>query len=280
MASWKKKQTKVYTVSQQVYSKQHLYYTTNDEKETRMMIPKPIIHLKGFARDIDFRDSSTKELSNSCVNKICHLLKNGGTLVWDGDSFRTNSFTVILQRVSHQIRKNNANYMIDDDIDINTDEPKWLFVTVKKYCNVRKAINSWKRILSQDTPLLIIKIPNQWKDFVQVNTQTLKLTESDTIIVFGGGRIVKKEYKEIREKIGKNVEFYVYNVGRYNSKANKYEYASLSAFKIDHNLHLIEAKLCGKDNGKINGSTFDNKHKNRQKGNRKRNNRLVWTPRK
>ena len=179
-------------------------------------------------------------------------MSNGGSLIWDGDSFRNDGFTQIIQNVSYQIQQNDLNHCI------NKNKLKYLFVTFKREQSVRKGINCWKGRLSQHTPLLIQKVPNSWNDFIKLNMYSLKLSQSDTIIVFGGGKIVKKEYKTIRQQFDANIKFHIYNIKRFNSKTNQYECSQLSVFQNDPHLNLIQ---------RVNGT-----NSNKQ--------RYVWKPKK
>ena len=205
-------------------TKHHLEYPIKETMKTNV-IPKPIIHLNGFARDIDYTNDQTNKLKKYCVARISNLLKDGGSLIWNGEPFKHDSFTKLIMNISKQIQDKNPGYVSA----YNSHKLKWVFVTFKRAnYDIEKCRNRWNGILSKHTPLLIQRVPNSWRNFLKLNKQSIKWSKSDTVIVFGGGKFCKQLYESIKKDIKHNVRFYVYNVKCYNSKSNQYQHSSLS----------------------------------------------------
>eukprot|EP01084_Bolivina_argentea_P259362 437613_1 len=190
--------------------------------QLRRRLPCPVIHFKGFAKGIDFQDNTIRKLQSHCIQTLFNLLKNGGTLCWDGDAYKENSFTFIVPLLFKELFKpENLEKNIKKN-PITNNNKKWLFLGFKKEKEKHKFINSWSNMLkiSACNQQLSIhfecKPLTQIRHYTELGTKAINLTKSKIVISFGGGPTVKNEYNTLQlMKYGSNIMFYVYGVERY-----------------------------------------------------------------
>ena len=187
-----------------------------DEKD----LVSPIIHFKGFGTNINFNNDKIKNLELKCIDLLYNLLSiNGGSLIWDGDSFKNDSFTFIIPKLFNKCKNINK---------------QLLFLAFIKEKDIKRFTKSWNNKLKfnqkcNDKIKFKLKPLSKIDNFIDLGVEALNITKSKIIICFGGGYVVNHEYQTIL-KNNYNPMFYVFDVFRFNKKTQKIEYPSLKSF--------------------------------------------------
>eukprot|EP01083_Nonionella_stella_P229301 811765_1 len=166
-------------------------------------LPSPIIHFKGFGRYINFKNSKTKKLRSDCIETICALLENGGSLIWDGDSYNNDSFTFIIPLLFDELFKIRNMHKNEENNALTNKQKQWLFLAFIKETDVSRFIHSWSnklRISKYNKNLCInfeLKPLTQIQNFIELGIEAINITKSQIVICFGGGYVVQHEYNTL-----------------------------------------------------------------------------------
>lgn len=162
------------------------------------------VHLKGFASRIDFSKFSKE------VDQAVAFLKKYKVVVWDGDLHQDGSFTELLFRL----------------------DPDQELVAYRKESGILSFMRCYKPTLPD---VGIVPAPNSL-EWDELGLYALKDTGAKTVLTFGGGGTVKKEYDSLNDP---TVQWHVVPVTR--ETKSKTEHASLMDYLANDNVHLLDS---------------------------------------
>ena len=145
------------------------------------------MHLKGFARDVDFDDPHIKETSKTFVQ--CIIEWQPARIVWDGDPFRDDSFTKMIIEIDR---------VVQGGVD---------FVAFIEKCDMESFCRSWSATgIAISLCICKLKDTNDW---AEIGTYALSVTGATTVMCLGGGKTLKEEKNRCP-----NVEFNMFPISR------------------------------------------------------------------
>lgn len=130
---------------------------------------RPVVHLKGFTKGLDFNDPRTSALAAQLVL----LAATARTVVWDGDSYDEQSFTQLLPRIAQGGAQVVA-YL--RECDKERFQRRWAAASA--------TMNGTIKVVLCDSNL-------SWED---LGIHALQLTRAKTVLCLGGGRVVAGEH--------------------------------------------------------------------------------------
>eukprot|EP01084_Bolivina_argentea_P107995 193025_1 len=110
-------------------------------------LPLPVVHFKGFGRYINFKNNKVKKSQSQCMDTLYTLLENGGTLIWDGDSYNTGSFTFIIPLLFDQLFRIRNLQKNKQKHPVTNQEKQWLFLACLKEEDTKRFTLSWQNKL-------------------------------------------------------------------------------------------------------------------------------------
>mmetsp|Transcript_185 Transcript_185/g.420 ORF Transcript_185/g.420 Transcript_185/m.420 type:complete len:204 (-) Transcript_185:109-720(-) len=169
-----------------------------------------IVHLKGFARLIDFGDEKIMSLSNLAVDFL--VSRQPDTIVWDGDSYALDSFTRLLPRLAEKTKAELVMFLRDRPADRARTDASWPRLGLNITCYLTK-------------PEI---------EFEELGEIALRSTASAEIVSFGGGVVVANEFKVLPERIR------LYLVPAYRtSDAGVVEHCALETLQAPNLEHVL-----------------------------------------
>lgn len=173
-----------------------------------------IIHIKGFASGINYREDKAYNLYTEVKNLIRSVSENREILiVWDGDNYAEDSYTKLISRlmVSESSRYHFLGFVCNNDVERFK----------KSWNNIARKMN--KQIYLYNTNL---SCKSDGSDFHKLGLKALELTHSRTlktsVICIGGGSTVEKEYNHISED--SRIDFYVFSYYRIVDGEKRYSH--------------------------------------------------------
>ena len=159
-----------------------------------------VVHLKGFARDLDFAAPATAALARAAVRRVVGMVERAGgapgVLVWDGDSLDPASFSALVPRLhaacasgGHAVR----------------------LAAFLRRCDRGRFERSWG-VASLPITVFLCPAELDWKELGNV---ALRATQARDVVCFGGGRITRAECEAADHRVrGEHVRFHVYPAER------------------------------------------------------------------
>jgi len=136
-----------------------------------------IIHYKGFGRLVDFDDEATTKFAGVAVEYIASLRPD--TIVWDGDSYASDSFTHLIPELLQRTGARLVMFLKNAEKARSRVERTWLPVGLDLECFLCATD------ISHD----------------KLGEKALQSTQSREIVCFGGGPVVEAEFKLAPEDI-------------------------------------------------------------------------------
>ena len=149
------------------------------------VLPRPVVHLKGFTRHLSVQDPVTKSAIDALVSRL-HTI-GAKTIVWDGDSYSPDSFTALMPLLAAAI-------------------PALRFVAFLLADCQQSFQESWRKAQLR---ILGVLVPKSELDdapgatlskYCALGVLALRLTGGSHVICFGGGPTVVSEIRTLREE--------------------------------------------------------------------------------
>jgi hypothetical protein len=149
------------------------------------VLPRPVVHLKGFTRRLSVQDPVTKRAIDALVSRL-HTI-GAKTIVWDGDSYSPDSFTALMPLLAAAI-------------------PALRFVAFLLADCQQSFQESWRKAQLR---ILGVLVPKSELDdapgatlskYCALGVLALRLTGGSHVICFGGGPTVVSEIRTLREE--------------------------------------------------------------------------------
>lgn len=149
------------------------------------VLPRPVVHLKGFTRHLSVQDPVTKSAIDALVSRLRTI--GAKTIVWDGDSYSPDSFTALMPLLAAAI-------------------PALRFVAFLLADCQQSFQESWRKAQLR---ILGVLVPKSELDdapgatlskYCALGVLALRLTGGSHVICFGGGPTVVSEIRTLREE--------------------------------------------------------------------------------
>jgi hypothetical protein len=149
------------------------------------VLPRPVVHLKGFTRHLSVQDPVTKSAIDALVSRLRTI--GAKTIVWDGDSYSPDSFTALMPLLAAAI-------------------PALRFVAFLLADCQQSFQESWRKAQLR---ILGVLVPKSELDdapgatlskYCALGVLALRLTGGSHVICLGGGPTVVSEIRTLREE--------------------------------------------------------------------------------
>lgn len=151
--------------------------------------PSLAIRLVGFGREVSFANEKTSALADQALS----ILSRYSSIVWDGDSHASTSFTHLIVLLAQQLKAKAEGRQM----------PR-LFSFIKA-SSERRFITNWASLadrLSLDITLVLGPNNVPWDELA---LHTMRECRVKTVLAFGGGQAVTGEAEKTKKKVVKLV---------------------------------------------------------------------------
>lgn len=171
----------------------------------------PVVHFKGFAARVDFKDPATSQL----VTKFIDWLKSKGPgqLVWDGDEWSNESFTALIPQILEAV-------------------PGVELVAFRRESDKATFEQSWATFGLE----INVYLCDDKYDWQKLGTHALSVTKSKIVGCLGGGATIEEEYAN---KPADDVKFTMFAITRPSKDGASTEKAALQETEPGNCLEII-----------------------------------------
>lgn len=180
----------------------------------------PVVHFKGYGAGIDFENKATQDHKKVFLDLCKETFSNGGTLVWDGDKYKMESFTELIPDISNLCK--------------NVD-----FLAFRKEDKVESFVESWNPVSDMQIQVYPLKNIQNYEGLGKVAAD---MTGTKSIMCFGGGPTVGKEYK----MYGPDIQWDLIPVTRLHYRTEEVMQPGLLEFENESNVH-IKGEVYGRE---------------------------------
>lgn len=167
------------------------------------------LHFKGFGTRIDFSNETTKLYAREVESWV--LERKPKRIVWDGDSYELDSFTLLIPRL----------YNLIGDLEL---------IAFLRECDQERFRKSWSEL---DIPIAVY-LCDASLDWKFLGVEALKATQAKEVVCFGGGPTVLLEFQNACA----NTNFTLFPVTRLSKDGVSTEESSILNF-THPNLEII-----------------------------------------
>jgi len=185
-----------------------------------------VVHLKGFAKGIDFCQKATASMAEKTVELIAGLKPS--TLAWDGDDYQETSFTHLIPRIW------------------DATKPRLIMFLRNTAEEQARANASWPAL---GLPITCCLCPESIP-YDELGAVGLEATQSKSVVSFGGGKTLKEEFS----RAPKDITFFLLPAIR-QVAGGRIEQCSLEGHTAE-NLKIIDCAT----RSSSEGSTRDTLH--------------------
>ena len=229
----------------------HGPYSLRDANLKEIIAKEKVIHLKGFAKGIDFADEHNYAERTKLLSKIFELCNEFSpedcAIVFDGDNFRSDSYTALILHIIESVSPLFSLWAVVSGVDqFQRFEDSWSkagklscssfkinvvagslksSTTSSKSLHVLREYEQKQKALADGSKGAIrLELSKQcqhdiFHDFhckyVTMGDLVLCSTESDTVLCAGGGQILREELIIARQR---GIHFHVFNIWRRNPR--------------------------------------------------------------
>ena len=183
------------------------------ELDGRYLLPYcgPVVHLKGFAARVNFKDPETRALTKEFIEWVKAV--GPGQLVWDGDEWHAHSFTSQIPWIKKEV-------------------PAVELVAFVRQSNRDTFEQSW----APSGLEINVYLCDDFFDWQTLGTHALGVTKSKIVGCLGGGDTIEKEYAN---KPADDVKFTMFAITRPSADGASTEKAALQERAKSNGLEII-----------------------------------------